>query len=92
MESIFIYLSIFYLLSVDHIYENIVLYKWSFKINKLYIMHHKLYKDDTVYKLHIYKKNKVTYYHNITTAELNMMDKNEYRIKVHACLFQTRYV
>lgn len=44
--------------------------KWSFKINKLYIMHDKLYKDDTVFKLHIYKNNKVTYYHNITTKNL----------------------
>ena len=62
MESIFIYLSIFYLLSIYHIYENIVLHKWSFKINKLSIMHGKLYKDDTIFKLHIYKNKKVTYY------------------------------
>ena len=60
----YLYLSIVYLLSIYHNYENIVLYKWSFKINKLYIMHGKLYKDDTVFKLHIYKNNKVTYYRN----------------------------
>lgn len=69
--SLSIYLSL-YLLSIYHILWKYCLHKWSFKINKLYIMHDKLYKDDTVFKLHIYKNNKVTYYHNITTS-LNLI-------------------